>query len=83
MADRARGMLDYNEGSYPEPSQCDTCKWRHRGNMNTVACEAFPEGISLRILANKRDHRKGISGDGGFQWEPRESNDQHPLEGTQ
>ena len=48
MADRARGMLDYNEGSYPEPSQCDTCKWRHRGNMNTVACEAFPEGISLR-----------------------------------
>lgn len=47
-------------------SQCFFCKHAKKGKV----CDAFPEGIPVEILLNKKDHRNPVDGDHGITFSP-------------
>jgi len=49
---------------------CVDCKWAHDDPTSDIAtCDAFPDGILLKILAGKVSHHDPINGDNGIQFE--------------
>lgn len=65
-------------------SQCVLCRHYRLGQVDPTSgldtCEAFPNGIRLRIMDNIPDHRRPITGDRGIRWEPAEPGIRHPLD---
>ena len=60
------------------PSQCQQCKHRLPGYWNR--CEAYPDGIPMKILANLVDHQKPYPGDHGIRYEPLKDTGSYQLE---
>lgn len=52
-----------------KPSLCDKCKHQDKDYPNL--CLAFPEGIPLRFLYGKAEHKDSVEGDDGIVFEPK------------
>lgn len=53
---------------FDKPNLCTYC--RHiKWDAYPPACDAFPDGIPVKILVNRVDHRQRVPGDHGIQFE--------------
>lgn len=51
---------------------CLGCRRFHH-DRDGLTCEAFPDEIPVKILANQADHREPYAGDRGLQFVPRDA----------
>lgn len=69
MSDRMERFTDWNERRATDithPVQCTAC----RHYRDDATCDAFPDGIPVRILENDHDHRRPYPGDHGVRFDP-------------
>lgn len=56
---------------------CGVCTHLHRDETGKGLipwrCDAYPQGIPAEILHSRVDHREAYDGDGGIQFEPRDT----------
>ena len=63
MVDRIRAFI-WEKGDI-KLAPCISCAYKH---PDKPSCEAFPKGISEKILSGENDHRERIFGDHGLRY---------------